>query len=158
MTWEVLVDGQRVRVCGFKKAKKARSHAKKHFLRAAERWVDLKPARPPAEFTARLREGAEPEHVVLDQAAAVYTGLVEEESTKPRAAARWGYYVPPGQDRGFAGLVVATPRGVFCAFASSRGRVSGLATAFRPLPARRNGPVTLQQFHQEAHRRVLRNF
>ncbi len=155
MKWEIHVDGAAVPVAGFHKAKNARGHAEKHFLCVSERWEQLNPEPPPSSFRDRLAEG-EPTDTVLDDAARVYVGLTKAESAHHRTFARWGYYVPPGQRSGYDALQVATPRGIFCVFAS--GRVSAMATAFRPLPARRRGPVSLSQFHQEAHRRALRKF
>jgi len=153
--WVVRWQGREARVRGFGNPGEARRHAERHFLRVAERWEELRPEATPAHFRERLEALLEPEAAVLDEAAAVYEELARRESADPGCLARWRYRRPPSGE-GFHVLNVATPRGVFCAFA--QGKPSVMTTAFRPLPARRRGPVRMQQFRDEARRRVMREF
>lgn len=157
MTWTILVKGRRESVRGFRKARNGRHHARKHFLRIAERWDDLRPRTAPAEYRARLEARREAEHdAVLDEAVEEYVRLVQRETESHGAMATYGHHCPSGNRRGFYALKMATPYGVFCSFAL--GRLSGLTTAFRPLPARRRGAVSTAQFQQEARRRVYEDF
>ena len=159
MTWQIQWEGQPLEVSGFSSQAEAHDHVCRHFLRRGECWEQLRPNPPPQAFRARREAKDEPEGDVLDDAARIYVALVERESSNARALTRFGFHKPHGNPHaGFYCYNVATPAGVFCGFRAARRGVSELVTAFRPIPARRGGSLTIQHFAAEARRRVLRDF
>lgn len=152
--WDVWVSGSPMRVTTFRHRDSARRHARKHFLRVAERWDELRPAKKPGELRERL--SAEPEEAVLDEAASAYEEVTKRESASHGCTVQQGWHRTGAGADGFQALRVATPGGVFCAFRV--GAVSGLVTSMRPLPARRGQRLTAQHFRDEARRKVMKDF
>lgn len=152
VAWNVLGD----RVCGFGKCESERDHLTKHFLDPAEQWEDLRPETRPAEYQKRIDAGGE-DPTVWEAAAREYVGLVRRHTTG-QAIDRWaqGPYQPHDRNVTCEALWVVSQVGMFTAFVRSAGQLSVLVTSMRPLPKKRYGRLTNEQFRDQA-RWKLRN-
>jgi hypothetical protein len=156
--WQILVEQKGADVCGFKWSSTARSHVADHFLEPKERWEQLTESPAPGEFRRRraesskkdVRERLVDEFKVLDDALAIYEGLVEKH-TSGRAAVRtkWYLHEPDTGGKPYCALGVVSNAGIFAAFFNAE--LSDLRTAFRPDVGSRRGPIRIQDYVDAAH-------
>lgn len=151
--WTVRYGPRSWSVCGFKKRKKGRTHARNHFLNPPERWGELRPRRQPRDYRQEL-ESLEGEATLelYDEAVRDYVEVVRRNTASFEAIERVDEI--PRRESGtvFQSVVIVSQAGIFSAF--RKGEVSELCTSYRPRPRVAHGEPRPKHFRKAARRKL----